>query len=61
MHAITNNAIPKPNLGWSSSSAPEIIKSNEKNPKTTGRICENIVVPTTAILNHYYNFNFLII
>ena len=53
MHAITNNAIPKPNLGWSSSRVPEIINNIEKNPKITGMICENIVVPTIAIFNHY--------
>ncbi len=53
MHAITNNAIPKPNLGWSSSRAPEIINNTAKNPKITGMICENIVVPTIAIFNHY--------
>lgn len=61
MHAITNSAIPKPNLGLSSSRFPEIISNIAKNPKITGMICENIVVPTIAILNHYYNFNFLII
>ncbi len=38
MHAITNSAIPKPNLGWSSSSDPEIISIIAKNPKTTGSI-----------------------
>ncbi len=52
MHAIINNAIPKPNLGLLSSKDPEIIKINAKNPKITGRICENIVVPTIAIFNH---------
>ncbi len=61
MHAIMNNAIPKPNLGLSSSKVPDIINNNPKNPKITGRICENNVVPTIAILNHYYNFNLLII
>ena len=61
MQAITNNAIPNPNLVLSSSKDPEIINNNPKNPKITGRICENIVVPTIAILNHYYNFNLLII
>ena len=61
MHAIMNNTIPKPSLGLFSSSEPEIISINAKNPKITGRICENIVVPTIAILNHYYNLLFLII
>ena len=61
MHAITNNAIPKPNLGLLSSRDPEIIITNAKNPKITGKICENIVVPITAIFNHYYNLLFLII
>ncbi len=56
MQAITNKAIPKPNLGLLSSRDPAIIITNPKNPKITGRICENIVVPTIAILNHYYNF-----
>ena len=56
MQAITNNAIPNPNLGLLSSRDPDIINTNPKNPKITGRICENIVVPTIAILNHYYNF-----
>ena len=59
MHAITNNAIPNPNFGLSSSKAPDIIKINAKNPKTTGKICENIVVPTIdAIFYHYYKFTF---
>ncbi len=57
MQAITNNTIPKPNFGLSSSKDPEIISNNPKNPKITGRICEKIVVPTIAISNHYYNFN----
>ena len=48
-----NNAIPKPNLGLFSSKEPDIINNIAKNPKITGRICENIVVPTIAILNHY--------
>ena len=48
--------MPKPNLGLLSSKDPEIISTNPMNPKITGRICENIVVPTIAILNHYYNF-----
>ncbi len=61
MQAITNNAIPKPNLGLLSSRDPEIINTNAKNPKITGKICENIVVPTIAIFNHYINFKFLII
>ena len=56
MQAITNKAIPKPNLGLLSSRDPVIINTNAKNPKITGSICENIVVPTIAILNHYYNF-----
>ncbi len=49
MHAIRNNTIPKASLGLSSSSEPIIINKNEKNPNITGRICENIVVPTIAI------------
>ena len=61
MQAITNNMIPKPNLGLLSSRDPEIIKINAKNPKITGKICENIVVPTIAIFNHYITINFLII
>ena len=61
MHAMTNNAIPKPNLGLSSSNEPDIINNIAKNPKITGMICENIVVPTIAIFNHYYNLLFLII
>ena len=56
-----NSAMPKPNLGLFSSSEPEIINKSPKNPNMTGRICENIVVPTIAILNHYYNYKFLII
>lgn len=56
-----NNVTPKANLALSSSRDPEIININEKNPKITGRICENIVVPTIAILNHYYNFRCLVI
>ncbi len=56
-----NSAMPKPNLGLFSSSEPEIINKSPKNPNMTGRICENIVVPTIAILNHYYNLLFLII
>lgn len=61
MHAIMNNTMPKPSLGLFSSSEPEIISINAKNPKITGRICENIVVPTIAIFNHYITINFLII
>ena len=61
MHAIINSTMPKPNFGSLSSRDPDIINNNEKNPKITGRIWEKIVVPTIAILNHYYNFNFLII
>ena len=38
MHAIINKTIPKPNLGWSSSNAPEIISIIEKSPKITGKI-----------------------
>jgi len=52
MHAIMNNTTPKPNLGLLSSREPEIIITNAKNPKITGKICENIVVPTIAIFNH---------
>ena len=48
--------MPKPNLGLFSSREPEIINTNAKNPNITGRICENIVVPIIAIVNHYYNF-----
>ena len=61
MQAITNKAMPKANLLLSSSKDPEIININAKNPHITGRICENIVVPTIAILNHYYNFRSLVI
>ena len=61
MHAIMNSTMPKPSLGLFSSSEPEIINKSAKNPNITGRICENIVVPTIAILNHYYNLLFLII
>ena len=53
--------MPKANLDLSSSKDPEIINTNAKNPHITGRICENIVVPTIAILNHYYNFRSLVI
>lgn len=56
MHALMNNATPNPNLTLSSSSAPDMISSIPKNPNITGRICEKIVVPTAAILNHYNNF-----
>ena len=56
-----NTTIPKPSLDLSSSSEPDIINKSAKNPNMTGRICENIVVPTIAILNHYYNLLFLII
>ena len=38
MHAITNNTIPKPNLGLLLSNEPEIINNNQKNPQITGRI-----------------------
>ena len=48
MHAIINNAIPKPNFGLLSSNIPDITNKNEKNPKITGKMWENIVVPTTA-------------
>ncbi len=58
MHAIMNNAIPKPNLFLSSSRDPEIINTNAKNPQITGKIWENIVVPVIAIFNHYYNLLF---
>jgi hypothetical protein len=61
MQAITNKTTPKPNLGLLSSRDPEIININANNPKITGKICENIVVPTIAIFNHYYNLLFLII
>ena len=54
MHAMINNAIPKPNLGLSSSNEPDIINNIAKNPKITGMICENIVVPTIAIFNHLF-------
>ena len=56
-----NNTIPKANLVLLSSRDPEIIITIARNPKTTGRIWEKIVVPTIAILNHYYNFTFLVI
>ena len=58
---MMNNAMPNPNLFLSSSKDPDIINTNAKNPHITGSICENIVVPIIAILNHYYNFHFLII
>ena len=58
---MMNNAMPNPNLFLSSSKDPDIININAKNPHITGSICENIVVPTIAILNHYYNYHFLII
>ena len=45
--------MPKPNLDLSSSKEPDIMDKIAKNPITAGRICENIVVPTIAILNHY--------
>ena len=48
-----NNATPKPNLDLSSSKEPDISNKIEKNPTIVGRICENIVVPTIAISNHY--------
>ncbi len=38
MHAIINNAIPKPNLGLLSSNEPEIINIIAKNPQITGKI-----------------------
>ena len=52
MHAITNNAIPKPNLGLFSSRDPDIMNINAKNPKITGKICENIIINPFAILSH---------
>ena len=61
MQAIINKAIPNPSLVLSFSNDPDIINTNPKNPQITGRICENIVVPTIAILYHYYNLLFLII
>lgn len=36
--ATINNTKPKPNLGLFSSSTPEIINNNPKNPKITGKI-----------------------
>ena len=54
MHAMTNNIAPKLNLVLLSSSEPEIIIISAINPKITGSICENIIVPF-AILYHYYN------
>ena len=51
MQATRNNTIPKANLPLSSSKDPEIINMSPKNPQITGRICENIVVPTIAILS----------
>ena len=53
-----NNAIPNPNLFLFSSRDPDIINTKAKNPQTTGRMCENIVVPVIGILNHYYNLHF---
>ena len=61
VQAIINKAMPNPNLCLSFSNDPDIINTNAKNPHITGRICEIIVVPITAILNHYYNLHFLII
>ena len=61
MQAIMNKAMPNPSLFLSFSNDPDIINTNPKNPQITGRICENIVVPIIAILNHYYNLHFLII
>lgn len=52
MQATTNNTTPKMSFGLLSSSDPEIINNNAKNPQTTGIICENTVVPTIAILYH---------
>ena len=52
MHAIMNNTIPNPNLFLLFSKDPAIMHTNARNPQTTGIICENIVVPTIAILNH---------
>lgn len=49
--ARINNKIPKYNLGLLSSNEPEIIDKIAKNPKITGIICENIVVPTIAIIS----------
>jgi len=51
-HAVTNKTTPKDNLTLLSSRDPDIINTNPKNPINTGRICENIVVPIIAILNH---------
>ena len=61
MQATRNKVIPNPNLPLSFSNDPDIINTNPKNPHIAGRICENIVVPKNAILNHYYNLHFLII
>jgi len=44
--------MPNPNFGLFSSNMPDIMSNNPKNPKSTGSICENIVVPITAILYH---------
>lgn len=48
MHAIINNAIPKPNFGLLSSNIPDITNKNEKNPKITGNMFVFLVVPTTC-------------
>lgn len=56
-----NKAIPNPNLFLFSSRDPDIINTKAKNPQTTGRMCENIVVPVIGILNHYYNLHFFVI
>lgn len=61
MQAIKNKAMPNPNLDLLFSKDPDIIYTNPKNPHITGRICENIVVPIIAILNHKYSLHFLII
>lgn len=53
--ATTNNTIPIPNFVLLSSSEPEITSIIAINPRITGRICENKIVPFAAIFNHYYN------
>ena len=51
-----NNTTPNPSLGLLSSNIPPIISSVPKNPKITGNIWENIVVPVKAIFYHLLIF-----
>ena len=47
-----NSTIPKPSLGLLSSIIPDNINNIPKNPKNTGNMWENIVVPVNTIFNH---------